>query len=235
MGKLRDDDYVIAYHPRSSDVLQFLRRVKQNGHSTNGNGHSKNGNGHLSHRQPPSRPETLALSEPEKPYPPVIVRDRFKILPRVEAIAVYEGEVPCTNKDLISNHAYCWSRMSEEDISGKTGIESRCYSELSLEDMALLAVRAALTKSGRKPSEIGGVLFCSCTSTTLIPSIATWLSGELGLQQTHSSCDIIAACAGMSYGIGAAVRLLQEIEQPVIVVCAEKVLQTKSEPCEPHG
>src|SRR5579863_1452974 len=112
--KLQDDDYVVAYHPRNSDVLQFLRRVKRNGHSAHGNGHSARGNGHSAH---PPRPETLALSEPEKPYPPVVVHDNFKVLPRIEAIAVYEGEVPCTNKDLISNHAYCWSRMSEEDIS----------------------------------------------------------------------------------------------------------------------
>jgi NAD(P)-dependent dehydrogenase (short-subunit alcohol dehydrogenase family)/3-oxoacyl-[acyl-carrier-protein] synthase III len=208
VGKLQDDDYVVAYYPRNSDVLDFLRRVKRNGHAI--------------HRPKPSRPETLALSEPEKPYPPVIVRDSFAVLPKIEAIAVYEGEVVCTNKDLISNQAYCWSRMTEEDISGKTGIESRCYSELSLEDMSLLAVRTALTKSGRKPSEIGAVLFCSCTSTTLIPSIATWLSGELGLRQTHNSCDIVAACAGMSYGLAEAVRLLQEVKRPVIVVCAEK-------------
>ena len=208
VGKLQDDDYVIAFHPRNSEVIEFLRRVKRNGHSA--------------HRPRPARPETLALSEPEKPYPPVIVRDSFSVMPRIEAIAVYEGEIPCTNNDLISNHAYCWSRMSAADVSEKTGIESRCYTELSLEDMALLAVRAALTKSGRKPSEIGAVLFCSCTSTTLIPSIATWLSGELGLRQTHNSCDIIAACAGMSYGLAEAIRLLQEVKRPIIVVCAEK-------------
>ncbi|MGA2353009.1 MAG: 3-oxoacyl-[acyl-carrier-protein] reductase [Terriglobales bacterium] len=208
VGKLQDDDYVVAFHPRNSDVTEFLRRVKRNGNSV--------------HRPKPERPATLALSEPEKPYPPVIVRDTFTVMPRIEAIAVYEGEIPCTNQDLISNHAYCWSRMSAADVSEKTGIESRCYSELSLEDMALLAVRAALTKSGRKPSEIGAVLFCSCTSTTLIPSVATWLSGELGLRQTHNSCDIVAACAGMSYGLAEATRLLQEVRRPVIVVCAEK-------------
>jgi 3-oxoacyl-[acyl-carrier-protein] synthase-3 len=215
VGMLKDEDYVVVFYPKNSDVIEFLRRVKRNGQSAHGNGHS-------AQRSRPPRPETLALSEPEKPYPPVVVRDSFAVLPRIEAIAVYEGEVACTNKDLISNHAYCWSRMTEEDISGKTGIESRCYSELSLEDMSLLAVRAALAKSGRKPAEIGAVLFCSCTSTTLIPSIATWLSGELGLRQTHNSCDIVAACAGMSYGLAEAVRLLQEVKRPVIVVCAEK-------------
>ena len=208
VGQLKDDDYVVAFYPKNSDVIEFLRRSKRNGQ--------------MRRLPKPYRPETLALSEPEKPYPPVVVRDTFAVLPRIEAIAVYEGEIPCTNKDLISNHAYCWSRMTVEDISEKTGIESRCYSELSLEDMALLAVRAALTKSGRKPAEIGAVLFCSCTSTTLIPSIATWLSGELGLRQTHNSCDIVAACAGMSYGLAEAVRLLQEVKRPVIVVCAEK-------------
>ena len=150
------------------------------------------------------------------------VSKRFKVLPRFEAIAVYEGEIACTNADLIRNHAYSWSRMSAAEISAKTGIEQRRYTLLPLEDIALLAAKKALAKSGRRPAEIGAVLFCTCTSVKLIPSVATWLSGELGLMQTHSSCDIIAACAGMSYGLGEAVRLLQEIERPVLLVCAEK-------------
>ena len=208
VGKLRDDDYVIAFHPRNSDVLQFLHRVRQNGSAP--------------HHERPSRPATLALSEPEKPCPPVVVRDHFTVLPKIDAIAVYKGEIPCTNDDLIRNHAYCWSHMTAADIREKTGIEERCYSALSLEDMALLAAREALKKADRKPAEIGAVLFCSCTSTRLIPSVATWLSGELGLSQTHTSCDIVAACAGMSYGLGEAVRLLQEIKEPILVVCAEK-------------
>jgi len=168
------------------------------------------------------RPDTLALSQPVKPYPAVEVNKKFKVLPRFEAIAVYEGEVTCTNADLIRNHAYCWSRMSAAEISEKTGIEERRYTQLPLEDMALLAAKKALAKSGRRPAEIGAVLLCTCTSTKLIPSIATWLSGELGLMQTHASCDIVAACAGMPYGLAEAVRLLQEIERPVLLVCAEK-------------
>jgi 3-oxoacyl-[acyl-carrier-protein] synthase III len=212
VGELQDDDYVVAFYPRSSEVTDFIRRIKQNAKAEH---HPANG-------PRPSMPLTLAISEPEKPYAPIIVRDSFAVLPHIEAIAVYEGERLCTNKDLISNHAYCWSRMTEDDISSKTGIQSRCYTELSLEEMSLLAVRAALTKSGRKPAEIGAVLFCSCTSTRLIPSVATWLSGELGLRQTHNSSDIVAACAGMSYGLSEAIRLLQEVKRPIIVVCAEK-------------
>jgi 3-oxoacyl-(acyl-carrier-protein) reductase len=211
VGKLKDDDYVVAFHPRSPEVLRFIQRVKEDENW-----------GPRVRQRPTLRPGTLALSEPIKPYPPVEVSKRFAILPRFEAIAVYEGEVTCSNADLIRNHAYCWSRMSAVEISKKTGIEERRYTQLPLEDMALLAAKKALAKSGRRPAEIGAVLICTCTSTKLIPSIATWLSGELGLLQTHASCDIVAACAGMPYGLAEAVRLLQEIDRPVLLVCAEK-------------
>jgi 3-oxoacyl-[acyl-carrier-protein] synthase III len=40
--------------------------------------------------------------------------------------------------------------------------------------------------------------------------------------QTHASCDVVAACAGLPYGLSEAVRLLQEVERPVLVVCGEK-------------
>jgi 3-oxoacyl-[acyl-carrier-protein] synthase III len=208
VGELRDDDYVVAFRPRTPDVMQFISRMKDDGHAR--------------HRVRPTPLETLAPSEPQRKCPPIVVRDRDRILPRIEAITAYKGEIPCTNADLIRNHAYCWSHMTAEEILAKTGIAERCYTEMSLEEMALLVARKALTKAGRKPGEIGAVLFCSCTSTRLIPSVATWLSGELGLLQTHASCDIVAACAGMSYGLGEAVRLLQEIERPVLVICAEK-------------
>ena len=53
--------------------------------------------------------------------PPVDVRERFTVMPRLEAVAVYKGERPCTNDDLIRNAAYCWSPMTVEEISRKTG------------------------------------------------------------------------------------------------------------------
>ena len=213
IASLKDDDYVVAFYPQSPAVAEFIQRVKRD--------ESWGPRVREQPRRPPGM-ETLALSEPICPYPPVEVSKQFAVLPRIEAIAAYEGEVTCSNADLIRNHAYSWSRMSADEISQKTGIEARCYTELSLEEMSLMAATRAMLKSGRKPAEIGAVLFCSCTSTRLIPSVATWLSGELGLLQTHNSSDIIAACAGMSYGIAEAIRLLQEIERPVLLVCAEK-------------
>jgi 3-oxoacyl-(acyl-carrier-protein) synthase III len=207
VSQLKDDDYVIALYPRTKEVLQFISRVKR---------------GVQPHAARFKMPSTPALSAPVTPYKPIEVRKQYKIMPKLEGLGVYEGEVVCTNADLIRNHAFSWSRMTEAEIGEKTGIQQRLYSELKLEQMGLLAARAALKKSGRKPSEIGAVLFCSCTSARMLPSTACWIAGELGIQLVHASNDIVAACAGMAYGFSAAVRLLQDINRPVLVVCAEK-------------
>jgi 3-oxoacyl-[acyl-carrier-protein] synthase-3 len=204
VGQLHDDDYVVVFHPRNEDVLQFIRRVKSG------------------QRARARRPAPAESVRPIAPYPPVVVAKRFSVLPRLEALAVYKGERPCTNEDLIRNAAYCWSPMSAVEILNKTGIQQRLYTELDLDHIALLAARRALEKSGRRAEEIGAVIFCSCTSVKMMPSLATWLSGQLGLFQTHASVDMVAACAGLPYGLSEAVRLLQEIERPVLVVCGEK-------------
>ncbi len=150
------------------------------------------------------------------------VRERFGVMPRLEALAVVKGEHACTNEDLVRNGAFSWSPMTAEDIARKTGIEARRYTERPLDEISLEAAEAALAAAGRAPEDIGAVIFCSCTSTRLIPSVATWLSGRLGIYQTHASFDLVAACAGFPYGLSAATRLLQEVERPVLVVCAEK-------------
>ena len=83
--------------------------------------------------------------------------------------------------DVVRNASFSWSPMSAAEISAKTGIDERRYSERELEQLALDAARAALAHAGRDPAEIGAVLVATCTSDRLIPSVACWLSGELGL------------------------------------------------------
>jgi hypothetical protein len=196
VGKLADDYFVVVYHPRNHEVREFIRRVKKG------------------QRSRPPKPAALPARPPVTPYPPVDVRRKFGVMPRLEALAVYEGERPCTNDDLIRNAAYSWSPMTAAEIEEKTGIRQRLYTELDLDHIALLAAQAALEKARRRPEEIGAVLFCSCTSAKMMPSLATWLSSRLGMFQTHTSCDIVAACAGLPYGLSEAVRLLQEVERP---------------------
>ena len=204
VGRIGDDDFVVAFIPRDHDVLEFIRRVKA---------------GHPARPQP--TPPTEAR-EPVEPFQPIVVREQCALMPRLESLAVVKGEHVCTNEDVIRNAAHSWSPMTADEIREKTGIEERLYTERRLEHISLQAAREALEGAGREPEEIGAVIFCSCTSTRLIPSVATWLSGQLGIFQTHGSFDLVAACAGFPYGLGEAVRLIQEVKRPVLVVCAEK-------------
>ena len=204
VGSIGDDEFVVALHPRNRDVTAFIERVRS-GTVTRSRGRAP---------QPPS--------PPERPYPPVRVREAFRVPPVLEALSVVRGELVCSNADVIRNASFSWSPMSAAEISAKTGIDERRYSGRGLEQLALDAARAALEHAGRTPAEIGAVLVATCTSDRLIPSVACWLSGQLGIGQTHASLDLVAACAGLPYGLAEAVRLIQEVERPVLLVCVEK-------------
>ncbi len=200
---LRDDDWVVAFHPRDREVRGFLRRLAAGA-------------------PPRHTPAPRESRPPVRPFPAVDVRSHFAVRPKLEALVAVHGDTVCGNEDLIRNTAYNWSPMSAEEIAAKTGIERRRYSSLPLEELALQAAEGALEKAGREPEEIGAVLVCTCTSSRLIPSLATYLCGQLGMHQVYAAYDLIAACAGMPYGVADATRLLQEIDRPVLVVCAEK-------------
>jgi 3-oxoacyl-[acyl-carrier-protein] synthase III len=207
--EIGDDDFVVALHPRNRDVLAFIERVRRSaGPATSA---SRN-----------SPVEAVGSVAPVAPYPPVRVREAFRIQPKLEALAVVRGEHVCGNDDVIRNASFSWSPMNAAEISAKTGINQRRYTSREPEQLALPAVRAALAKSGRAPEEIGAVLVSTCTSNRLIPSMACWISGELGLRQTHASADLVAACAGLPYGMAEAIRQLQEVGRPVLLVCVEK-------------
>jgi 3-oxoacyl-(acyl-carrier-protein) synthase III len=204
-GQIGDDDFVVAFHPRTRDVQAFIERVKRP-------------------RPVASVPARARAEEvdPVTPYPPVRVREAFAVQPAFEALAIVRGEHVCSNDDVIRNTSFSWSPMSAQEIAAKTGIEQRHYTSREPEELALHAARAALAKSGRSPAEIGAILVSTCTSNRQIPSIACWLSGELGLRQTHASVDLVAACAGFPYGVSEAIRQLQEVRRPVLLVCVEK-------------
>ena len=48
------------------------------------------------------------------------------------------------------------------------------------------------------------------------------LSARRTRQQTHASIDLVAACAGLPYGLAEAIRQLQEVRRPVLLICVEK-------------
>lgn len=210
--QIGDDDFVIALHPRNRDVTAFIDRVRRSGSP---------GQGAAGVTAPAAR-RSAELVAPVAPYQPVRVRKAFAIQPALEALAIVRGEHVCGNTDVIRNASLSWSPMSAEEIAAKTGIRQRRYTSRDPEHLALQAALAALAKSGRGPEEIGAVLVSTSSSSRLVPPMACWLSGELGLLQTHASADLIAACAGLPYGLAEAIRQLQEVQRPVLLVCVEK-------------
>ena len=171
VAALKENDVVVVFHPRSREVMDFVRRVKSGA------------------AQRPRAAAPAPARRPVTPLPPVLVPSQFDLQPRIEALAVRRGELACTNDDIIRNSASSWSPMSAAEIADKTGIESRCYTAGGLEELALDAAVVALDKAGRSADEIGAVIFCTCTSARLLPSASTWLSGQLGIFQTHTSVD----------------------------------------------
>ena len=216
-AEIGPDDFVVAFHPRSPEVMAFIERV---GRVRDSEGRPTGGAAGPSAVTAARGP--VEAVEPITEYPPVRVREAFRVRPSIEALAIVRGEHLCTNVDVIRNTSFSWSSMSADEIRTKTGIEQRHYTSREPQEMALDAARAALAKSGRGPAEIGAVLVSTCTSNRQIPSIACWLSGELGLAQTHTSVDMVAACAGLPYGLAEAIRQLQEVDRPVLLVCVEK-------------
>lgn len=203
VGDIADDEYVVVFTPRNREVLNYIRRTRA---------------GHPGRRRP--APEAKVKQVPT--VPPIQVAARYPVRGRIEALAVEKGEIVCTNDDVVRNSAYSWSPMSADEISRKTGINERLYTARDLEVLALAAARTALERSGRTPDEIAAVIFCSCTSTRLLPSVATWMSGQMGIYQTHASFDLVAACAGFPYGLAEGIRLLQDVRRPVLLVFGEK-------------
>jgi 3-oxoacyl-(acyl-carrier-protein) synthase III len=203
VAELSPDDHVVVLLPRDDQVRSFLSRLRRPGSRLP--------------RPPAAQPATHV-----RHYPPVAVSERFTVMPRIEAISAVHGEIVCTNEDLVRNAAYNWSPMSAAEVVEKTGIEQRLYSRKTLEELGLEAARSALAHAGYEPAELGGVLVATCTSTRLMPSVATWICGELGIVQTHAAYDIVAACAGLPYGLLDATRLMQDVKAPVLLVCVEK-------------
>jgi 3-oxoacyl-[acyl-carrier-protein] synthase III len=215
--QISDDDFVVALHPKDRDVMAFIERVRVGAVDVAG---GREVAGALA--TPAAPTSLLPPAAPTAPFPPVRVREVFAVQPKLESLAIVRGEHVCDNDDVIRNASFSWAPMTAAEIAVKTGIEQRRYTSREPEELALHAARAALAQADRAPGEIGAVLVSTCTSNRQIPSTACWVSGELGLAQTHASADLVAACAGFPYGLAEAVRQLQEVRRPVLLICVEK-------------
>ena len=150
------------------------------------------------------------------------MREAFRVQPRIESLAVARGEIVCDNADVVRNASFSWSPMSADEIRAKTGIAQRRYTAHDIDHLALAAAEAALAHAGRTAEEIGAVLVATCTSEPAYP-----VAGHVALRRARHPADPLLGrhrrgLRGLPYGLAEAVRLLQEIERPVLLVCVEK-------------
>src|SRR5262249_47136815 len=131
VGRVQDDDMVVLLYPRNEQVAAFIRRCES------------------SPCAPERRSAPAAVEAPAADLAPVEVRRRFTVMPSLEALAVYRGELVFANADLVRNAAVSWSTMTADDIERKTGIVERRESGLGLDDMALRVARAPPVQAGR--------------------------------------------------------------------------------------
>ena len=172
--RARDDDFVVAVPPAQPRRCARFLRPRQPG---------------APRRRPAPgwlhAPEVVASSR-SGPTRPSTCAQQFTVLPRIEALAVVHGEIalhqrrphPQRRLLLVADDG---RRDQRQDRHRAAPLHRARASTRS----RWRRPRRRWSTPGRGPEEIGAVLFCSCTSTRLMPSMATWLSGQLGMLQTH--------------------------------------------------
>ncbi len=94
---------------------------------------------------------------------------------------------------------------SDAWITERTGIRERRVGG-STGDLAVEAARAALADAGVGPESVDLLILATETPDALMPATSAGVAGELGLR--CGSFDLNAACAGFTYGLVIAERLV---------------------------
>ena len=138
VGELRDDDYVVVFHPRNREVLDFIRRVVQDGRAA------------ARRRDSARRFDARSTAKPPiRPYPADRRAGAVRGAAEDRGAGRGQGRAACAPTTTSSaTRAYSWSPMTAEEITDKTGIESRVYTARPLEEIALEAAAAALQHAG---------------------------------------------------------------------------------------
>ncbi|MGM9606406.1 MAG: beta-ketoacyl-ACP synthase III [Oscillospiraceae bacterium] len=113
------------------------------------------------------------------------------------------GTGRCVPEHIITNEMLAQQMdTSDEWITSRTGIRRRhhCTGE-STSGLCAEAARAALTKAGVSPDQIGACIVATVTPEALVPSTACVLQRELGLPDDIPCFDLNAACTGFLFAL----------------------------------
>ena len=114
---------------------------------------------------------------------------------------------------------------SDEWISQRVGISSRCYAstEETTLFMAKKAACDAIASADIDIKDIGLVLVATSTADAVMPSVAVQLQADLGIENCVAF-DINAACSGFVYLIDIAMQYIQNgFDRLVLLVASERM------------
>ncbi|MCX5749817.1 MAG: ketoacyl-ACP synthase III [Candidatus Saganbacteria bacterium] len=94
---------------------------------------------------------------------------------------------------------------SDEWIRSRTGIEERRVTDekTSSSDLALTAVKKALSAAGTAAEELDLIIVGTSTPDTLFPSVGCIIQGKIGAKNA-AAFDVSAACSGFNYALATA-------------------------------
>ena len=211
LGEIGDDDFVVAFHPRNRDV----RGVHRPGASAGaGRAQRSRRPGPGDHRVAPVRalpagPRARGIrgAAEDRGAGRRARRDRLRPTPTS-----------------IRNASFSWSPMSADEIAHEDRHRAAPLHRRGLEQLALRGRQGrAGARRARRPRRSARSWSATCTSNRLIPSLS-----HAGSPASSACCRPTARPTSSRPARAArtacreAVRLLQEVERPVLLVCVEK-------------
>lgn len=125
---------------------------------------------------------------------------------RILSVGGYRGSRVVDNEEMCTI-----IDSTPEWIEQRTGIQERRWAtdEETPLFMAVAAARKAMDRAGLDPSRIDGIICSTVSHFQQSPSLAVYVSHELGLNSGPVAFDISAACAGFCHGISIAESLVR--------------------------
>ncbi len=140
------------------------------------------------------------------------------VKPKISALGSYLPTAVLTNADLEK-----MVKTNDEWIVSRTGIRERHVAapNQATSDLAVEAVKDALSHRGLDASELDAIIVCTVTPDMLFPGTACLVQHKIGASKAWGF-DLIAACSGFLYGLFTGANLVQSgLHRHVLVVGAD--------------
>ena len=128
-----------------------------------------------------------------------------------------------TNNDLVNKLAKDGIETSDQWISERTGIKSRCFAsqDQKTSDLAVIAAQRAIDKSNEAADDIDLIIVATTTPDFIFPSTACIVQRKLQLNKI-AAFDVQAVCSGFVYALHIANSLIVSgAHKKILVIGAE--------------